>query len=90
MREVNVAFKELVHRIVDRIKNNAEIVELIGRMPRINDYTAGRISIKTYPKIQQGRKEEGIWSWRSGTSNGSKEYGRCQRREVSTDLGRTL
>ena len=62
MREVNVAFKELVHRIVDRIKNNAEIVELIGRMPRINDYTAGRISIKTYPKIQQGRKEEGIWS----------------------------
>ena len=68
---------------------NAETVELIGRAPGISDYTASRISIKTCPKTQQGRKEPGIWSERSGTSEGSRECARCQRRKVSADLGRT-
>ena len=77
-------------RLRQEFEINAKTVELIGRASGINDYTASRISIKTCPKTQQGRKELGIWSRRSGTSEGSREYARCQRRKVSADLGRTL
>ena len=69
---------------------NVETVELVGRAPGISDHTTGRISTKTCPETQQGRKETEIWSGRSGTSEGSREYMRYQCRKVSTDLGRTL
>ena len=69
---------------------NVETIELVERAPGIDDYIAGRISTKTCTKIQQGHEEKGIWSGRSGTSEGSREYVRCQRREVSADLGGTL
>ena len=71
-------------RIVD------EIVEHAGRTPGISDYTASRISTKTSPEIKQGRKEKGVWSRRSGTLEGNREYMRYQRREVSTNLGGTI
>ena len=69
---------------------DVETIELVGRVSGIGDYTTGRISTKTCLEIQQGHKEKGIWSRRSGTSKGSGEYARCQCREVSADLGRTL
>ena len=69
---------------------DAKTVELVEGAPRIGDHTAGKISAKTCPKIQQGRKEKGICSGRSSTSEGSREYTRCQCREVSTNLGGTL
>ena len=56
---------------------DAETVEPVGRIPRISDYTTGRISTKTCPEIQQGREEKGVWSERSGTSEGNGEYVRC-------------
>ena len=69
---------------------NDKTVEHARRILGINDYTDGRISIKTYPEIQQGHKEKGVWSGRSGTSEGNGEYTRHQRREVSTNLGGTI
>ena len=39
---------------------NAEIVELVGGTPRIDDYTAIRISVKTCPKVQQGHDEKRV------------------------------
>ena len=69
---------------------NVETIKLVGRVSGIGNYTAGRISTKTCLEIQQGHKEKGIWSRRSGTSKGNGEYARCQRKEVSADLGRTL
>ena len=56
---------------------NVETIELVERAPGINDYMAGRISIKTCPKIQQRREEKEIWSGRFGTSEDSREYARC-------------
>ena len=69
---------------------NVEIAELVGGTPRIGDYTIGRISAETCPEVRQRRAEKGICSGRFGTSKGCKEYVGCQRREVNTDLGRTL
>ena len=37
---------------------NAETVELVGGTPGIGVYVARRISAKTCPEIQQGRKEK--------------------------------
>ena len=69
---------------------NAKIVELVGGTPRIGDCTAGRISVKTCPKIQQEREEQGVCSKRPSTSEGSREYVRCQCREINADLGKAL
>ena len=62
-----------------KFRINVETVELVGRAPGIDDYTVVRISTKTCPEIQQGYEEKGIWSGRSGISEGSREYVRCQQ-----------
>ena len=49
-----------------------------------------KILTKTCPEIQQGCEEKGVWSGRSGTSEGSGEYTGHQRREVNTNLGGTI